>query len=68
MPRAISSSLRLSLIRLSFEKRPVKLPANVLPPSLGIMFTMAPSALPSAEMPVVYITSSCTVSALALYP
>ena len=42
------------------------LPANVLPPSLGIMFTIAPSALLSAVMPLVDITSSCTVSALAL--
>jgi hypothetical protein len=30
------------------------------------MLTMAPSALLSAEMPLVVIASSCTVSALAL--
>jgi hypothetical protein len=65
-PRARNSSLRLSDCILFPKYSPETLPANVLPPSFGIMLTMAPSALLSAEMPLVDIEISCTVSALAL--
>ena len=58
-PLSRSSSVRLLICSLLPLNRPEALPLNVFPPSLGTMFATGPSALLSAEIPLVdSVTSS----------
>src|SRR5262249_13938114 len=51
--------------RLLLENRPPRIVLNALLPSFGMMFTTTPSALVSAEMPLVDITISSTDEAVS---
>ena len=64
-PRALSSSDRLVASMLSLAKSPANATLKVLLPSLGMTFTTKPSALVSAEMPLVDITISSTDAELS---
>ncbi len=64
-PAARSSSLRLLPSRLSFVYRAERAVRNWLLPSFGMMFTTRPSALVSAEMPLVDMTISSTDAELS---
>ena len=55
----------LSLSRLLLANRPARVVLNVLLPSFGMMFTTTPSALVSAEMPLVDMTISSTDEAVS---
>ena len=63
-PRARRSLVRLSLSIEWLLKSPFKMVLNVLPPCFGTTFITGPSALTSAETPVVCSTISWTVAAL----
>src|ERR1700676_1027380 len=64
-PRAISAESRLEPSKLWLVYWPLMFVRNVLLPSLGTTLTTMPSALVSAEMPLVDITSSSTDAELS---
>ena len=63
-PRSCSSGVRLSPSMLSFAKNPARSTVKSLPPSFGMTFNAGPSALVSAEMPLVCSTISSMTAAL----
>ncbi len=64
-PRLISASVRLVVSRSWLVNIPESDVWNTLPPSLGTTFMTMPSALVSAEMPLVEITISSTDAELS---
>ena len=63
-PRARNSSVRLALSMPLPLYVPLRMVLKVLPPSFGTTFITGPSALTSAEMPLVCSTISSTTAAL----